>query len=146
VTPPSTHHDRPREAAAPTAEALPPFRKRAIIISVMLITVMQILDTSITNVALPHMQGSLSAWVDEVSWVITSYLAANAIAIPATAGRMQLVATIEDPAIIQRILAHLGLPSTREDPRPLWPSPQQEEAWPRGGPCALHLGHAPMSG
>jgi DHA2 family multidrug resistance protein len=38
----------------------------------MLITVMQILDTSITNVALPHMQGSLSAGVDEVSWVITS--------------------------------------------------------------------------
>ena len=45
---------------------------------------MQVLDTSITNVALPHMQGSLSAGVEEMSWVITSYLAANAIAIPAT--------------------------------------------------------------
>jgi DHA2 family multidrug resistance protein len=52
--------------------------------SVMLITVMQILDTSITNVALPHMQGSLSTSVEETSWVITSYLAANAIVIPAT--------------------------------------------------------------
>jgi DHA2 family multidrug resistance protein len=51
----------------------------------MLITVMQILDTSITNVALPHMQGSLSTSVEETSWVITSYLAANAIVIPATA-------------------------------------------------------------
>jgi DHA2 family multidrug resistance protein len=50
----------------------------------MLITVMQILDTSITNVALPHMQGSLSTSVEETSWVITSYLAANAIIIPAT--------------------------------------------------------------
>jgi DHA2 family multidrug resistance protein len=55
-----------------------------ITLSVMLITVMQILDTSITNVALPHMQGSLSTSVEETSWVITSYLAANAIVIPAT--------------------------------------------------------------
>ena len=46
---------------------------------------MQVLDTSITNVALPHMQGSLSTSVEETSWVITSYLAANAIVIPATA-------------------------------------------------------------
>ena len=45
---------------------------------------MQILDTSVTNVVLPHLQGSLSAGLEEVSWVITSYLAANAIVIPAT--------------------------------------------------------------
>ena len=45
---------------------------------------MQILDTSVTNVVLPHLQGSLSAGLDEVSWVITSYLAANAVVIPAT--------------------------------------------------------------
>src|SRR5499433_935061 len=50
----------------------------------MLVTVMQVLDTSITNVALPHMQGSFSASIDEMSWVITSYLAANAVVIPAT--------------------------------------------------------------
>src|SRR3989442_1243390 len=50
----------------------------------MLVTVMQILDTSVTNVALPHMQGSLSAGVEEMSWIITSFLAANAIIIPAT--------------------------------------------------------------
>jgi hypothetical protein len=37
---------------------------------------------------------------------------------PRCAGRMQLIATIEDPAVIQRILAHLGLPGAREDPRP----------------------------
>src|SRR5512146_2348277 len=60
-------------------------RKWSITISVMLITVTQMLDTSITNVALPHMQGSLSTSVEETSWVITSYLAANAIIIPATA-------------------------------------------------------------
>jgi DHA2 family multidrug resistance protein len=66
------------------ALTLSPARKWLITISVMLITVMQILDTSITNVALPHMQGSLSTSVEETSWVITSYLAANAIVIPAT--------------------------------------------------------------
>jgi len=59
-------------------------RKWAITFSVMLVTVMQVLDTSITNVALPHMQGSFSASIDEMSWVITSYLAANAVVIPAT--------------------------------------------------------------
>jgi MFS transporter, DHA2 family, multidrug resistance protein len=63
---------------------LSPTEKWALTISVMLVTVMQVLDTSITNVALPHMQGSLSTSVEETSWVITSYLAANAIVIPAT--------------------------------------------------------------
>src|SRR5436309_4307 len=50
----------------------------------MLDTVMQVRDSSITNVALPHMQGSFSASLDEMSWVITSYLAANAVVIPAS--------------------------------------------------------------
>jgi DHA2 family multidrug resistance protein len=50
----------------------------------MMVTVMQVLDTSVTNVALPHMQGSLSAGIEEMSWVVTSFLAANAIVIPAT--------------------------------------------------------------
>jgi len=58
--------------------------KWAITFSVMMVTVMQVLDTSITNVALPHMQGSFSASIDEMSWVITSFLAANAVVIPAT--------------------------------------------------------------
>jgi DHA2 family multidrug resistance protein len=50
----------------------------------MVVAFMQILDTSVTNVVLPHLQGSLSAGLEEVSWVITSYLAANAVIIPAT--------------------------------------------------------------
>ena len=40
---------------------------------------------------------------------------------PRCAGRMQLIATIEDPAVIQRILAHLGLPGARENPQPPLP-------------------------
>src|SRR5436190_2743474 len=82
-------HPAPEDGGPTTQDpqfpfALSPARKWLITISVMLITVMQILDTSITNVALPHMQGTLSTSVEETSWVITSYLAANAIVIPAT--------------------------------------------------------------
>lgn len=63
---------------------LTPFRRWLATVTVMLITVMQILDTSVTNVALPHIQGALSAGVEEMAWVLTSYIAANAIVIPAT--------------------------------------------------------------
>lgn len=69
------------DAAQPV---LAPGRKWAITVAVMLVTVMQILDTSVTNVALPHMQGALSAGVEEIAWVLTSFLAANAVVIPAT--------------------------------------------------------------
>jgi DHA2 family multidrug resistance protein len=69
---------------APEAPVISAPRKWAITITVMVVAFMQILDTSVTNVILPHLQGSLSAGLDEVSWVITSYLAANAVIIPAT--------------------------------------------------------------
>jgi MFS transporter, DHA2 family, multidrug resistance protein len=65
-------------------EPLSATRKWTITGAVMLVTVMQVLDVTVTNVALPHIQGSLSAAIDEVSWVLTSYLAANAIVLPAT--------------------------------------------------------------
>ena len=77
----------PRESVIPAIEAAGPIsaaRKWAITLSVMVVAFMQVLDTSVTNVVLPHLQGSLSAGLEEVSWVITSYLAANAIIIPAT--------------------------------------------------------------
>jgi MFS transporter, DHA2 family, multidrug resistance protein len=70
-------------APAPDAP-IPSAQKWAITFTVMVVAFMQILDTSVTNVVLPHLQGSLSAGLDEVSWVITSYLAANAVVIPAT--------------------------------------------------------------
>src|SRR2546427_2100846 len=65
---------------APVASA----QKWAITFTVMVVAFMPILDTSVTTVTLPHLQGSMSAGLDEVSWVITSYLAANAVVIPAT--------------------------------------------------------------
>ncbi len=52
--------------------------------TVMLATIMQVLDTTIANVALPHMQGSLGATQDQITWVLTSYIIAAAIATPAT--------------------------------------------------------------
>src|SRR5271166_6751244 len=59
-------------------------RKWVIAFSVMLGTVLEVLDSSIVNVSLPHMQGSFSASVDEIAWVVTSYLVANGIMIPMT--------------------------------------------------------------
>ena len=55
-----------------------------ITISIMLATIMQALDTTIANVALPHMQGSLQSSQDQISWVLTSYIVAAAIATPLT--------------------------------------------------------------
>src|ERR1700744_3980257 len=52
--------------------------------SIMLATLMQSLDSTIANVALPHMQGALSASQDEITWVLTSYIVAAAIATPLT--------------------------------------------------------------
>src|SRR5262245_5998225 len=69
---------------APEAVPISSGRRWAITFTVMVVAFMQILDTSVTNVVLPHLQGSMSAGLDEVSWVITSYLAANAVVIPAT--------------------------------------------------------------
>ena len=53
-----------------------------ITISVMLATIIQAIDGTIANVALPHMQGSLSASLDQITWVLTSYIVAAGIATP----------------------------------------------------------------
>src|SRR5947208_1755728 len=50
----------------------------------MLPTFMEVLDTAIASVALPHIAGSLSATTDEATWVLTSYLVANAVVLPAS--------------------------------------------------------------
>jgi DHA2 family multidrug resistance protein len=54
------------------------------IIGVMAASLLQILDTTIANVALPHMQSSLGATVDTITWVLTSYIIASAVALPIT--------------------------------------------------------------
>lgn len=55
-----------------------------IAIAVMLSTFMEVLDTTVVNVSLPHIAGSLSATIDESTWTLTSYLVANAIILPLT--------------------------------------------------------------
>ncbi len=55
-----------------------------IAVATILPTFMVALDTSVANVALPHMAGSLSASSEEATWVLTSYLVANAIVLPIT--------------------------------------------------------------
>src|SRR5881397_3211592 len=56
-----------------------------IAVSVMFATFMEVLDTTVVNVSLPHIAGNLSATVDEATWALTSYLVANAIILPLTA-------------------------------------------------------------
>jgi MFS transporter, DHA2 family, multidrug resistance protein len=64
--------------------AVAPTHKWLVAIAVMLGATLEVLDTSIVNVCLPHMQGSFSASVDEVTWILTSYIVANGIMIPLT--------------------------------------------------------------
>src|SRR3954452_10631059 len=68
----------------PAQQWVPSFNPWLIAVSVMLATVMEVLDTSVANVALPHIAGNLSATPEEATWVLTSYLVSNAIVLPAT--------------------------------------------------------------
>jgi DHA2 family multidrug resistance protein len=67
----------PTSAASPVA--VPGLRRNMVTICAMTATIMQALDTTIANVALPYMQGSLSASQDQINWVLTSYIVAAAI-------------------------------------------------------------------
>src|ERR1039457_1817809 len=61
-----------------------PINPWLIAVTVMLATFLEVLDTSVANVSLPHIAGDLSAGVDESTWVLTSYLVSNAIVLPLT--------------------------------------------------------------
>src|SRR6202142_404218 len=68
----------------PAPSAVPGLRRNMVTICAMTATIMQALDTTIANVALPYMQGSLSASQDQINWVLTSYIVAAAIMTPPT--------------------------------------------------------------
>lgn len=76
----------PATPAAPLADqaALPVSNRWLLTIGVMAATIMQILDSTIANVALPHMQSALGGTSETITWVLTSYIVASAIAIPVT--------------------------------------------------------------
>lgn len=69
-------------AAVQSVEQVP--HRGLIVVSIMLATIMQAIDTTIANVALPSMQGGMSATQDQISWVLTSYIVAAAIMTPVT--------------------------------------------------------------
>src|ERR1700712_2813315 len=80
-------------AAIPSTEEAVPLEERAALYTtnrplltfgVMAATIMQILDSTIANVALPYIKSSLGATSDTVTWVLTSYIVASAVAIPLT--------------------------------------------------------------
>lgn len=67
-----------------SAASAAPINRNMITASIMLATIMQVVDTTIVNVALPHMQGNMSATQDQISWVLTSYIVTAAIFTPLT--------------------------------------------------------------
>lgn len=71
--------DNPQSASSLTSE-----QRLLMAAAVMISTVMQVLDTTIVNVALPHMQGQLSATPEQIAWVLTSYIVASGIIMPLT--------------------------------------------------------------
>src|SRR5579884_1388263 len=73
----------PSPGAGSGATAAPAGNPWIVAISVMLATFMEVLDTSIASVALPYIAGSLAASNSEATWVLTSYLIANAVVLPA---------------------------------------------------------------
>ena len=90
--------ENPPEATAVSAEQgqlyapwKPKFNPWIVALTVTLATFMEVLDTSIANVALPHIAGGLSASQDESTWVLTSYLVSNAVILPISAWLSVLV-------------------------------------------------------
>ena len=75
---------------------------------------MEVLDTSVVNVSLPHIAGSLSSTVDEATWVLTSYIVANAIILPITGwlsnyfGRKRLLMTVVTGFTLSSVLCGLA--------------------------------------
>src|SRR4029079_17310967 len=81
----TTARSKPPMADTPAhlaAHPLPTGERLIVTIGVMMAVLLQVLDTTIANVALPHMQASLSATQDTINWVLTSYIVASAIALP----------------------------------------------------------------
>lgn len=76
--------DSPSQADAAHAQWRPSHNPWLIAVSVMAATFMEILDTSVANVSLPHIAGNMSSTPEEATWVLTSYLVSNAIVLPIT--------------------------------------------------------------
>ena len=81
-------------AADPAADK---YRHKYLIgIAVTMAAMLELIDTSIVNVAIPHMMGNLGATLDEISWVSTGYIIANVIVIPLTPWLQSLVGSLSN--------------------------------------------------
>lgn len=95
----SAGSERTRGGDGDGGAATPSVNPWIVAIAVMFATFMEVLDTTVVNVSLPHIAGNLSATIDESTWVLTSYLVANAIVLPMTGwlartfGRKRLLMT-----------------------------------------------------
>src|ERR1700719_1372922 len=87
----TTTLEAPQEALSPRKQEQtyapwkPKYNQWVVALTVTLATFMEVLDTSIANVALPHIAGSLGASQNESTWVLTSYLVSNAVVLPISA-------------------------------------------------------------
>ena len=81
---PSKRRGRPAPAQLEDVAQLPVRNHFLLIVGVMTASLLQVLDITIANVAIPHMQSSLGATPDTISWVLTSYIIASAVAMPIT--------------------------------------------------------------
>jgi DHA2 family multidrug resistance protein len=89
-------------------------RRWLVAFAVMSSAIMEVLDTTVVNVSLPHMAGSLSSTTDEATWVLTSYIVANAIILPITGwlsnyfGRKRLLMTVVTGFTVSSVLCGLA--------------------------------------
>ena len=99
---------------SPPDPGRPSANRWLIAIAVMSSAIMEVLDTSVVNVSLPHIAGSMSASVDEATWVLTSYLIANAVILPISGwlanfiGRKRLLLTVVSGFTISSVLCGLA--------------------------------------
>jgi len=103
-------------AASPDSRPTPRLisRRWLVAFAVMASAIMEVLDTTVVNVSLPHMAGSLSSTTDEATWVLTSYIVANAIVLPITGwlshyfGRKRLLMTVVTGFTLSSLLCGLA--------------------------------------
>ena len=97
--------------------------------SVMLATFMEILDTTVVNVSIPHIAGNLAATIEEGTWVVTSYLVSNAIILPMSGwlanyiGRKKLLLTCVAGFTLTSLFCGLATSLSGPDLLPRAPGP-----------------------
>ena len=103
-------------------------------LSIMLANIMQGIDNTILNVALPHIQGSLSASQDQIAWALTSYIVCAAVMMPLTgwmAGRFGIKYVFL--LLGDRLHDRLGAVRDRDEPEPNWWCSARCRGWPAPG-------------